>query len=254
MHLELGFPDPAVSDMYEVKLVLIGVNKEKGKEVHRMAPITPEVLLLLRTKLNLEDHNDVTFWAACLVGFFGLLRRSNLFPPALSRFDPKKHLSRTCVSRALYGFLITLPWSKTIQHKERKLLIPLLRVPGHPLCPVHALDTMFSMFPDAGKTQPLFLRRVNGSLTPVLYGWFASKLGAVLTSCSLDASLYGSHSLRRGGATWALHCGASPEIIQMLGDWHSDAYKAYLEVSLHDKISTLETLIKHLPCLSRDSS
>jgi len=73
MHLELGIPDPQVSQIYEVKLVMSGLSKEMGLEPSRRKPITPEVLLLLRDKLNFNDLDDATFWAACLVGFFGLL-------------------------------------------------------------------------------------------------------------------------------------------------------------------------------------
>ena len=37
------------------------------------------------------------------------------------------------------------------------------------------------------------------------------------------------HSLRRGGATWALRCGIPPVCIKLQGDWSSDAWLVYVE-------------------------
>ena len=48
----------------------------------------------------------------------------------------------------------------------------------------------------------------------------------------LDPNHYSSHSFRRGGATWAFKCGVSAELIQLQGDWKSDAYKLYLKYGL----------------------
>ena len=47
-----------------------------------------------------------------------------------------------------------------------------------------------------------------------------------------------SHGLRRGGATYAAKLQLSPNRIQNLGDWASDAYKLYIDNSLNDRIET----------------
>ena len=39
-----------------------------------------------------------------------------------------------------------------------------------------------------------------------------------------------------GAASWAFRLGAPGEIIQVYGDWASDAYKSYLEMSMADKL------------------
>ena len=49
-----------------------------------------------------------------------------------------------------------------------------------------------------------------------------------------DPSRYSSHSFRRGGATWAFGCEVSPELIQIHGDWKSEAYKRYLDFDFED--------------------
>lgn len=39
------------------------------------------------------------------------------------------------------------------------------------------------------------------------------------------------------GASWAFAAEVPTELIQLYGDWRSDAYKKYLKFSLEDKIS-----------------
>jgi hypothetical protein len=42
---------------------------------------------------------------------------------------------------------------------------------------------------------------------------------------------YSTHSFRRGGgATWAFSAEVPTELIQLYGDWKSNAYKKYLKV------------------------
>ena len=80
MHLEVGLPNP-LEDNWPLKCLLAGVKRSKGVEVVRKLAITPDLLLRIRGLLDWENQLDVVFWAACLVAFFGLLRKSNLFPP-----------------------------------------------------------------------------------------------------------------------------------------------------------------------------
>ena len=250
MHLQTGLPDPEILLMFEVKTALVGFSKEKGSPPHRMKPITPNILLAIRQLLHFNKTEDVSFWATCLTVFFGFLRKSNLLAPSIKGFDPNKHLSRTCIRVTEWGYILALPWTKTIQRRERILEIPLVAVPGHPLCPVRALQQLLSFTLDASPLSPVFLRRDKGKLTPVLYGWFSDKLKSLLQVCLPDNEGYGTHSLRRGGATWALQCGVPTEVIRIMGDWHSDAYKAYLEVSISQKLVYMHQINSDLPSLS----
>ena len=51
----------------------------------------------------------------------------------------------------------------------------------------------------------------------------------------LDPSHFSPHSFRRGGATFAFDCHIPSEIIKLQGDWQSDAYLVYLELSQQQK-------------------
>lgn len=44
-------------------------------------------------------------------------------------------------------------------------------------------------------------------------------------------SLYAAHSLRRGGATWAVRQGVSVRQVQVMGRWKSDVVRKYLYCS-----------------------
>ena len=104
--------------------------------------------------------------------------------------------------------------------------MPLPDLGDHPLCPVHAVQLLFSLTLDASPDGPAFMRGSQGCLTPVLYSLFMRKLKSVVALCGQEPEDFGTHSLRRGGASWALRCGYDSDVIRLLGDWKSDAYQA----------------------------
>ena len=133
-------------------------------------------------------------------------------------------------------------WSKTIQFGERILQIPLISISGSILCPVAAFKAMCRKI-KAKSDAPLF------SLTHgryVTYSKFQSKFKGLITKLSLNPDLYSSHSFRRSGATFAFKSGVSSELIQLQGDWKSDAYKRCLSFSLDDKLSVALKMKQHV--------
>ena len=94
--------------------------------------------------------------------------------------------------------------------------------------------------------RPGFLRSDRVGMCPILYGWFVKRLKSVVALCGCDADAFGSHSLRRGGASWALCCGMNGEVIRILGDWNSDAYQAYLQIPLRSKYRFARQFAEHI--------
>lgn len=47
-------------------------------------------------------------------------------------------------------------------------------------------------------------------------------------------------------ATFAFRSGLSSDLIQLMGDWRSDAYKEYLQYSFEDKITVSKLISKNL--------
>ena len=94
LHLECGHPHP-FNDSWYVKTTLTGIEKAKGCVVHRKTPVAPDILLHIKRCLNFSCVEDCVLWAACLVLFFGLLRKSNLFQDN-GDIDASKQLPRDC--------------------------------------------------------------------------------------------------------------------------------------------------------------
>jgi len=84
-------------------------------------------------------------------------------------------------------------------------------------------------------------------LTAVTKANFVSVLHRRLALAGVSSpSSFCGHSFRRGGANWAFSSGLPGELIQVFGDWSSDAYKSYLEYSLEAKLRVAEGMINAL--------
>ena len=126
---------------------------------------------------------------------------------------------------------------KTIQFGERLLHIPLLSIPGSPLCPVSAYRRMIELIP-AHRSCPVFLLPGPSGVVPLTKRSFVSQFRTCLSHIGIPhADRYRGHSFRRGAASWAFSCGVPGELIQLYGDWSSDSYKLYLEFSLKSKLA-----------------
>lgn len=76
---------------------------------------------------------------------------------------------------------------------------------------------------------------VKGGFVPFTYPQLQNTLKSLVALIGLDPKAYSSHSFRRGGATSAFRAQVPPELIQLQGDWASDAYKLYLQYNLADR-------------------
>ena len=118
MHLEAGLSNP-LKDSWFISSTLKCIDRVKGTAVNRKSPITPDILLRIKKVLKMSDRDDVVFWAACLVMFFGLFRKANLF--AKQKFDADKHFTRdSFVLNADCSLTICVRWSKTFQCGNEK--------------------------------------------------------------------------------------------------------------------------------------
>ena len=227
-----------------------GMRRIKGSAVTPKAPVTPELLLRLHSTL-VNSPEDTLFWAAALIMFFGLLRKSNVFcPPARSQFDPQKHFCRGNVSlppEAMGQYVsITCPWAKNNQFQERVHTVTLPHLPGHPLNPALALHRALAVCPGQTSDAPALLRP---SGVPYTYPSFLHHFKDKLKRALLNPEEFAAHSFRRGGATWAFRCGVPGEVIKQLGDWQSTCYLQYIEVSDASKVHAMSLFSYSLPSM-----
>jgi len=236
-----GFEPPPAGG-FELKLVINSIRRSSSHVPQQKLPITPAILLRIREELDLTRPLHATLWAAFCVAFFSLLRKSNLVPKSQSSFDPAKHLTRRAIQVSGDCVVLRVTWSKTIQFRQKVLLLPLPELTGHPLCPKHAYLHMCNMI-RAPLDAPAFLvPSTGGGLTYLTHDTLVKHLKTLLYAVGLPPSSYSGHSFRRGGATYAWHCGADPQVLKLLGDWSSDAFQAYLDCTFDQRYEFAQLL------------
>jgi hypothetical protein len=215
---------PDVTDHHSVRLVLKGAKRLLGARQTQKAPLLPEHLLQIRACLDFSRPLHVTFWAAALTGWWGLLRRSNLVGAHA--------VTRDSVQPLADGVRLTVRSSKTAQlgDRPRRLLLPRLRRPSRAvlLCPWTALVAHLR---SGGRNWPgesrLFCYRSGCELRPLSEPMFSRLLGDSIRRAGITGD-FASHSLRRGGATFASACGLPLDDIKTLGDWTSSVVCRYV--------------------------
>ena len=68
-----------------------------------------------------------------------------------------------------------------------------------------------------------------------------------------DSSQFSLHSLRWGGATFAFQTNMEAEMIKLVGDWASDCYKRYVDVSMDKRFDSMKTFVDALNKLCLES-
>ena len=231
IHLEAGHDNPLST--YYIGTLQKGVRRLLGDARCPKLPITPDILLGIRSLIPFTSTFHVAFWAACLVAFYSFFRKSNLLPQSMGSFSPHKNLSKNNIAFPTEGAVLSVHWSKTIQYQERVLHIPLPYIPSSKLCPSTAL--WLSCKQSTGPSMSPFQFWDESGFNALTYPRFYSQLKLYLDRLGFDSGRYSGHSFRRGGATFALESGAPPDLVQAQGDWRSDAYKLYIDPSLEGR-------------------
>ena len=65
---------------------------------------------------------------------------------------------------------------------------------------------------------------------------FVEGFRSLLDRAGVGRSSYYGHSFRRRGATTAFMANIPAEYIKLQGDWSSDCYRRYIDVSSHKKL------------------
>lgn len=247
LHKEFGLPNPLIAN-WHLSSLLTGIKRVLGNAPLQKLPITLDILRGIYGLLNLNCSVDASFWAICLVAFFGMFRKSHLLSTSSGSFDPNRQFTKADFRFFPWGVLVRVRWSKTIQFREKEVFVPLPRVPGSPFCPVTAISRAFAFTPGASDSSQAFLwLRPSLVVQCFTYSLFMSKLRSCLGRCGLQGMDFGSHSFRRGGASFAFLSGLPVELIKILGDWKSNAVLLYLTVPLDIRVQATSIISKHIP-------
>jgi hypothetical protein len=240
IHLEAGYKNP-LDKNWELKLLHRGILRLLGVPPKQKLPISVEILLKMSS--SIADHpSDIALWAACLVAFFGFMRKSTLIPSA-DAWTLGKFISRGDVSCfTLSSFLVTVKNSKTIQFGQRVHTLPFVACPDIRICPVRALLRHLGVSP-LPMSAPLFNYVIASGQINFSHTFFVKRLRKCLLDIGENAKDISCHSFRRGGATLAFMAGLSAADIKLRGDWASNAYEKYLFVSNDMAFKSAQALV-----------
>ena len=255
--LERGLEWVETSRRYKVKAALQGIRRVVGDRPRPKLAIKIKMLRRFATEVarRRETPSQRTkwgaVWAAVLTGFWGMLRKDNITPDkpgARNTLGMRKGLHRDDLTfTAARGDQPETAWlrirySKTVQFGERPHYVPLVAT-GDELCPVRALKAHLAEA-NPGPTDPLFLvpARRKGLFRALTHRELVEGIKTLARAAGVDPRQYSGHSLRRGGATYAFSLGAPKHLVQLQGNWRSDAVLLYHQLSLADRL-VLPTLM-----------
>ena len=75
------------------------------------------------------------------------------------------------------------------------------------------------------------------------------RLNQLCSKIGLPSERYGTHSLRRGGATWMFLAKVPLQVIKTIGDWKSDCVLRYITPDIN---SNMDIITKAAKCIPKD--
>ena len=135
----------------------------------------------------------------------------------------KKQLCRGDIIFDVSHAIVIVKWTKTLQSCHRGTFVLIPRLPSSPLCPVIALQAMFTQYP-VHKNAPLSVPNL-GVITQHQVGQHLAKILALL---QLDPKMYTFHTFRRSGATLAFN---NDVIYRLLNDMELGPVTLYIDTS-----------------------
>ena len=191
-----GFPLP--KEVHWLKLELMAIKRELAHLVKKAPPITPLMLVEMFQHVTASRQDQVAY-AALVVGFTLFLRKSNLVPDSINGFNPKEQLTVEDITWKGERMVIDIEWSKTLQVRDRELVLPLIPARNKVVCAVAWIKQILACRAQIRKGDPLFAYEVNGLLIPLTYEVLSKKLKEWVGLMGRQGDLHTLHGLRRGG-------------------------------------------------------
>ena len=235
LHTLLDYPTQAFTSI-QYRLTIKGLTRNLQHRRAQASPVTPTMLVTFLQYLDLANPVDATCWALFVLVFYSMARKSNLVPDSVKSFDQDKQLTREKVLVGKQCLVLKWSWAKNIQYGQKIHKVPLVAIQDSPLCPVKAYLNMCSLVP-AGPKQAAFSIPKGKSVVPLTYHQFQAKFRHLVKLGGWDPTKFSTHSFRRGGATCAFQAQVPAALIQVQGDWASDAYKQYINMELKQRLA-----------------
>ena len=234
-------------DSFEFKVLLRGLKRKLSKSPKQALPITPEMLILMYEHVDISKPAELAHWTSFLFALRLLYRKSSIAPDSLNKFDHNTGLSREKAVISNGVVLVYQNHSKTNQFMSTTSLTPLVPSVITALDPVYHYSKLVSENATE-RTCPAFSFYEAGLLKFVTRRSFTEYLKYLLVRIGLDPAQWSGHSFRRGGASLLYRLGIDPLTIQASGDWSSDTFLRYLEVTL-DRLWSAQCAMASFSCV-----
>jgi len=213
---------------------------EFPSEVRRSRPLTDAIMrrvhIFLEPYLRAESIWAASWWALLCLGYGGLYRGGELLGAAMTW----EQLSESALPDGTPVLVVDCPFrkvNKSTRDKDYDVGVVPPRTEGDSWLDPYRAVTFFAHVSGhkLGEGQdPVFSRRVKRSGACVYSdgafpdGVARADLRWLLAKAGIEESeAFGLHSMRRGGATFLLACGAPWSEVKKLGGWRSDALQLY---------------------------
>jgi hypothetical protein len=252
-----GLPDPAFNDAGDHHPRLYGCMRAMKRRLQtnevKRTPVTINMLTIINSAalsgVAMDLHLGLNIAAATSFMFFLLLRVSEITSPSLA-FNPATHATRGDVEfhydedGELSHAVFSIKAQKSKEHRPNFTVV--LGVTGTHLCPVHLLRRLFQEQP-RDDTTPLFdlrsrVQRAKNQTIHVSRVALTKAVNECLALGDVDTATIKMHSFRQGGATAALAAGCPTWMLEILGRWKSDAWKAYAFLGIDQTKSMIKKM------------
>lgn len=211
-------------DTYLVGVLKRGIHRNSNHVPAQAPPLSPSDIRKVVRFFATAGDNGPVLTAAILLGYFTLLRQSNLLSsPSLA--SPGHTLRARDVSVTDTGLTIHVRSSKTLLKSAPPRNIAVPEIPGSHYCPLKAWMKYVS------RTQPSLdgPAFITSDALPLRPRALLDTLRLALAAQGHPApGAITLHSLRRGGAQACASSGSSLEDIKDLGHWTSGAVHSYV--------------------------
>ena len=128
--------------------------------------------------------------------------------------------------------LVHIKWSKTRQYVQDKLMVPVIRVLDDRICPLKWFGRMLKLSSGAPRDPAFMVPGHDKCWKPLTYRQFSAQIKEWIKLVGLEPKKYTTHCLCRGGASWAFQVNLPGKAVWLLGDWASESYLKYINVTL----------------------
>jgi hypothetical protein len=234
----LDYKDP------EFELIAQGYKRSNG-DVDRKQPVTAQMLLTMRRRIDHSSDEERLLWGSIVLGFFFLDRSSELWGPVTvdrSMNNERTHCvkAHNVIIRNKYGKQTTHddPDGHSVEilfesHKGDRVgqgtTVRHYKSSHSDLCPVAAAQDCLKVRAEwirSGRRLGPYLT-ATGPATTIKKQAVASAIKNAAHQMGLAKKDYSTHSLRIGGACALLAAGKSDLVIRLMGRWSSWCFTVY---------------------------